>query len=65
VGRMGPEYVRLDGLDRDALVDQLVQGSKVPGFFTDHGDHSRAIDGSWTDNIPAAPLLFDPSTSST
>ena len=60
-GGWAPEYVRLDGLDRDALVDQLVQGSKIPGVFTGQGDHSRAIDGSWTDNIPAAPLLFDPS----
>lgn len=60
-GGWAPEYVRLDGLNREALVDQLVQGSKVPGFFTDRGDHARPLDGSWTDNIPAAPLLFDPS----
>jgi predicted acylesterase/phospholipase RssA len=37
----------------------LLDGSAVPGFFPAGGIPGRwALDGSWTDNAPAGPLLF-------
>ncbi len=54
-----PQYVRLDRLDGAALRRALLDGSAVPGFFAAGGTPGRwALDGSWTDNAPAGPLLF-------
>ncbi len=54
-----PRYVRLDELDAPALRRTLLDGSAVPGFFAAGGAHGEwVLDGSWTDNAPAAPLLF-------
>jgi predicted acylesterase/phospholipase RssA len=55
-----PEYVRLDKLPRAKVVDTLVQSAGFPGVFPAPGYFGRhVVDGGWTDNIPAAPLLFD------
>src|SRR5208337_3882188 len=55
-----PEYVRLDRLPRAKVVDTLVQSAGFPGVFPAPGYFGRhVVDGGWTDNIPAAPLLFD------
>lgn len=55
-----PHYVRLDRLDRTALLRVLLDGMAVPGVFAAGTVHGRyALDGAWTDNIPAAPILFD------
>ena len=55
-----PEYVRLDKLPREKVVDTLVQSAGFPGVFPAPGYFGRhVVDGGWTDNIPAAPLLFD------
>ena len=54
-----PQYVRLDGMDAATLRRTLLDGSAVPGFFAAGGAPGRwALDGSWTDNAPAGPLLF-------
>jgi predicted acylesterase/phospholipase RssA len=59
-GGWAPRYVRLDGLDRAHLLEVLVAGSALPGFSSSLGPPVTAVvDGSWTDNVPAAPLLFD------
>jgi predicted acylesterase/phospholipase RssA len=55
-----PEYVRLDKLTREKVVDTLVQSAGFPGVFPTPGYFGKhVVDGGWTDNIPAAPLLFD------
>jgi predicted acylesterase/phospholipase RssA len=59
-GGWAPGYVRLDGLDRTNVLEVLVHGSALPGFSSSPGQPVTAVvDGSWTDNVPAAPLLFD------
>lgn len=59
-GGWAPQYVRLDQLDRADTLRTLIRGSALPGFSGSTAPNSTAIvDGSWTDNIPAAPLLFD------
>ncbi len=59
-----PQYVRLDQMTRDELIATLVTGSALPGFSDPSdlqtGDGAARLDGAWTDNVPAAPLLFDP-----
>jgi predicted acylesterase/phospholipase RssA len=56
-----PQYARLDKLNREQIVDTLVQSAGFPGVFPAPGYFGRhVVDGGWTDNIPAAPLLFDP-----
>ena len=60
-GGWTPRYVRLDH-ERDAasLCRTLLDGSAVPGFLGGGTSEGRAVlDGAWTDNMPAAPLLFD------
>ncbi len=55
-----PRYVRLDKLNRKGVVDTLLRSAAIPGIFPVRraaGRHS--VDGGCTDNIPAAPLLFD------
>jgi Patatin-like phospholipase len=59
-GGWAPDYVRLDRLDRRKVLEVLVHGSALPGFSSSPGlPVTTVVDGSWTDNIPAAPLLFD------
>jgi predicted acylesterase/phospholipase RssA len=56
-----PEYVRLDQMSRDEANQTLLDGSALPGIMPAGGAHGNwCLDGSWTDNIPAAPLLFHP-----
>ena len=56
-----PDYVRIDGLDRQAALDLLLKGTGFPGMLATRVDPNNAVvDGGWTDNIPLAPLLFDP-----
>jgi hypothetical protein len=45
------------------MIDVLLRGSALPGF-AGSPDRSAAtvVDGSWADNVPAAPLLFDRGT---
>jgi predicted acylesterase/phospholipase RssA len=58
-----PQYVRLDKLHREKVVDVLVQSAGFPGVFPSSGHFGRhVVDGGWTDNIPVAPLLFDPAS---
>jgi predicted acylesterase/phospholipase RssA len=62
-GRDGwvPRYVRIDKLGRQGILDTLLQSSGFPGVFPAPKFLDRhAVDGGWTDNTPAAPLLFDP-----
>lgn len=55
-----PQYIRLDKLTREQVVDTLVQSAGFPGIFPAPGYFGRhVVDGGWTDNIPAAPLIFD------
>jgi predicted acylesterase/phospholipase RssA len=59
-GGWAPQYVRLDRKDRASVLDVLVRGSALPGFSSSPGRPiTTIVDGSWTDNVPAAPLLFD------
>ena len=59
-GGWAPRYVRLDRVPRRELLETLVSGSALPGFSSPHNPHALTIvDGAWTDNVPAAPLLFD------
>ena len=59
-GGWGPMYVRLDQAESaDALVRTLLAGSAVPGFLPVGSIDGRPLlDGAWTDNVPAGPLLF-------
>jgi predicted acylesterase/phospholipase RssA len=58
-GGWAPVYVRLDQMDAATLRRTLLTGSALPGVFAaDTSDGRLTIDGSWTDNVPAAPLLF-------
>ena len=59
-GGWTPRYVRLDQ-ERDvpSLCRTLLDGSAVPGFLGAGSYEGRTVlDGAWTDNIPAAPLLY-------
>jgi hypothetical protein len=59
-----PQYVRLDQLRREKVIDTLVQSAGFPGIFPSPGYFGRhVVDGGWTDNIPLAPMLFDPACS--
>lgn len=59
-GGWAPRYVRLDRLDRANVLEVLLRGSALPGFSSSPGPPlTTIVDGSWTDNVPAAPLLFD------
>lgn len=55
-----PRYVRLDHApDAGSLRRTLVEGSAVPGFLRGGSlDGRPVLDGAWTDNVPAGPLLF-------
>lgn len=55
-----PRYFRIDrATDAAELRRALVEGSAVPGFLEGGWlDGRRVLDGAWTDNVPAAPLLF-------
>lgn len=54
-----PQYVRLDEMDGATLRRTLLDGSAVPGFFAAGGTPGQwVLDGAWTDNAPAGPLLF-------
>lgn len=56
-----PHYARLDQMSREAMIETLMAGSALPGFSdVPTVDGTTRIDGAWTDNVPAAPLLFDP-----
>jgi hypothetical protein len=56
-----PRYERLDHMAREAAIDTLMAGSAMPGFSNvSMACGATRIDGAWTDNTPAAPLLFDP-----
>jgi predicted acylesterase/phospholipase RssA len=59
-GGWSPSYVRLDrAADAETLRRTLVDGSAVPGFLCAGRVEGRPVlDGAWTDNVPAAPLLF-------
>lgn len=55
------EYVRLDRLSRTDMIAVLLQSAGIPGVFPVRNVlGSDAIDGGWCDNVPLAPLLFDP-----
>jgi predicted acylesterase/phospholipase RssA len=59
-GGWAPRYVRLDRMSRADLLDVLIHGSALPGFSRPLSRQALTIvDGAWTDNVPAAPLLFD------
>jgi predicted acylesterase/phospholipase RssA len=55
-----PRYVRLDReADVPSLCRTLLDGSAVPGFLgAGSFEGCAALDGAWTDNMPAAPLLY-------
>jgi predicted acylesterase/phospholipase RssA len=56
-----PQYVRLDRMSRERMIEMLIAGSALPGFSdVSSVDGTTRLDGAWTDNVPAAPLLFDP-----
>lgn len=55
-----PRYVRLDKMNREELIDNLVTGAGVPGLSDVRNAAEIVVDGGWTDNIPVAPILFDP-----
>ncbi len=56
-----PHYARLDRMSREAAIDTLMAGTAMPGFSDVSSDAGLTrVDGAWTDNLPAAPLLFDP-----
>ena len=58
-GGWAPSYVRLDGMDGPTMRQTLLDGSAVPGFCpAGKAGGSWVLDGSWTDNFPAAPLMF-------
>ena len=58
-----PHYVRIDRLHRKAALDILLKGTGFPGMLATRVDPNNAVvDGGWTDNIPVAPLLFEPGT---
>ena len=59
-GGWTPRYVRLDReSDVASLCRTLLDGSAVPGFLGVGSIEGRAaLDGAWTDNMPAAPLLY-------
>jgi predicted acylesterase/phospholipase RssA len=59
-GGWAPMYLRLDQAESAAALQRvLLMGSAVPGFLpAGHVDGRLLLDGSWTDNIPAGPLLF-------
>src|ERR1051326_2265252 len=59
-GGWTPRYVRLDReRDVQSLCRTLLDGSAVPGFLGAGSSAGRTVlDGAWTDNMPAAPLLF-------
>ena len=59
-GGWTPRYVRLDReSDAPSLCRTLLDGSAVPGFLAAGSiDGRAALDGAWTDNMPAAPLLY-------
>ena len=59
-GGWAPMYVRLDqAKSTEALVRTLLAGSAVPGFLpVGSMDGRPLLDGAWTDNVPAGPLLF-------
>jgi hypothetical protein len=55
-----PRYVRLDEMAREEMIDSLMAGSALPGFSDVSSLDGRPhLDGAWTDNVPAAPLLFE------
>jgi len=59
-GGWAPRYLRIDQVaDATTLRRLLVNGSAVPGFLEAGTlDGRTVLDGAWTDNVPAAPLLF-------
>jgi predicted acylesterase/phospholipase RssA len=59
-GGWAPQYVRLDReADVPSLCRTLLDGSAVPGFLAAGSlDGRPVLDGAWTDNMPAAPLLY-------
>jgi len=59
-GGWAPRYVRLDREpDARSLCRTLIDGSAVPGFLGAGSlDGCAVLDGAWTDNMPAAPLLY-------
>jgi predicted acylesterase/phospholipase RssA len=59
-GGWAPRYVRLDrARDVPSLCRTLLDGSAVPGFLGTGSFEGRTVlDGAWTDNMPAAPLLY-------
>jgi predicted acylesterase/phospholipase RssA len=59
-GGWAPMYLRLDQAETStALQRVLLMGSAVPGFLpAGRVDGRLLLDGAWTDNIPAGPLLF-------
>src|ERR1035437_6776706 len=57
-GGWAPQYVRLDRKDRASVLDVLVRGSALPGFSSSPGRPiTTIVDGSWTDNVPAAMVV--------
>jgi predicted acylesterase/phospholipase RssA len=55
-----PHYVRVDKLDKKAILDCLLKGSGFPGLLARRLDPENVVvDGGWTDNIPVAPIFFD------
>ena len=56
-----PEYVRMDKLSLEDVLKVLIQSSGLPGVFPVRKvlGH-KAIDGGFCDNVPLAPLLYDP-----
>lgn len=56
-----PHYARLDQMSWEAMIETLMAASALPGFSdVSTADGTAQVDGAWTDNVPAAPLLFDP-----
>jgi predicted acylesterase/phospholipase RssA len=55
-----PEYIRIDGLSRDELLEIVLQSAALPGIYPVRIVRGKeAIDGGWCDNVPLAPLLCD------
>src|SRR5262249_43075876 len=59
-GGWTPRYVRLDRApDVPSLRRTLLDGSAVPALCAPGSFEGRMVlDGAWTDNMPAAPLLY-------
>ncbi|MBI3895675.1 MAG: patatin-like phospholipase family protein [Acidobacteria bacterium] len=56
-----PQYSRLDKLGKGGVLNILLESAGFTGIRPiRHFFGPYPVDGKWADNLPAAPLLFDP-----